>query len=121
MEARLIALACETVEAESGQKGQARWTLRMLGGLMGRTGAGGFDQLCSGDEAAEKNQLKPWQAQSGCIPPQASARFVAKMEDVLEVYARPYDPAYPQICLDEKRKELRDTPQGQLPPVPDQP
>lgn len=88
---------------------------------MGRTGAGGFDQLCSGDETAEKNQLKPRQVQSGCIPPQASARFVAKMEDVLEVYARPYDPEYPQICLDEKRKELRDTPQGQLPPAPDQP
>lgn len=43
------------------------------------------------------------------------------MEDVLEVYARSYDPEYPQICLDEKRKELRDTPQGQLPPAPNQP
>lgn len=30
VEARLIALACETVEEGSGQKGQARWTLRML-------------------------------------------------------------------------------------------
>lgn len=30
VEARLIALACETVEEGSGQKGRARWTLRML-------------------------------------------------------------------------------------------
>lgn len=37
------------------------------------------------------------------------------MEDVLEVYARPYDPAYPQICLDEKRKKLRDTPRANYP------
>ncbi len=44
--------------------------------------------------------MKSW-----CIP-KASTRFVAKMEDVLEVYARPYDPARPVICLDEKSKEL---------------
>jgi len=37
------------------------------------------------------------------------------MEDVLEVYSRPYDPIYPQICIDEKRKELRGTPRGELP------
>lgn len=43
------------------------------------------------------------------------------MEDVLEVYARPYNPEYPQICLDEKRKELRDTPNGALPLGPNQP
>lgn len=29
------------------------------------------------------------------------------MEDVLEVYQRPYDPAYPLVCLDEKGKELQ--------------
>ena len=28
------------------------------------------------------------------------------MEDVLEVYARPYDPKRPVVCLDEKSKEL---------------
>lgn len=37
------------------------------------------------------------------------------MEDVLEVYSRPYEPEYPQICVDEKRKELHDTPKGELP------
>src|SRR6185369_17275719 len=28
--------------------------------------------------------------------------YIAKMEDVLEVYERPYDPQQPLICLDEK-------------------
>lgn len=28
------------------------------------------------------------------------------MEDVLEVYQRPYDPRYPQVCLDEATKQL---------------
>lgn len=32
------------------------------------------------------------------------------MEDVLDVYTRPYDPRYPQVCMDEVAKQLlRDT------------
>jgi hypothetical protein len=37
-----------------------------------------------------------------CIPPKQNAAFVAAMEDVLEVYARPYDPNKPVVCMDEK-------------------
>jgi hypothetical protein len=40
------------------------------------------------------------------IPPKASAAFVAPMEDVLEVYTRPHDPARPLVCLDETSKQL---------------
>ena len=41
-----------------------------------------------------------------CIPPKENAEFVWKMEDVLEVYRRPYDPKRPQVCLDETSKQL---------------
>ncbi len=41
-----------------------------------------------------------------CIPPQEDARFVAAMEDVLEVYERPYDPQRPVVCLDEAAKQV---------------
>jgi hypothetical protein len=41
-----------------------------------------------------------------CIPPKHSAEFVAHMEDVLEVYQRPYDPKRPVVCLDETSKQL---------------
>lgn len=41
-----------------------------------------------------------------CIPPEASGEFVARMEDVLEVYRRPYDPAFPVVCLDETNRQL---------------
>ena len=34
------------------------------------------------------------------------------MEDVLDVYQRPYNPERPQVCLDEARKELHSTPRG---------
>lgn len=43
------------------------------------------------------------------------------MEDVLEVYARPYDPMRPVVCVDEGAKELRATPRGTLPLEPGTP
>jgi len=43
-----------------------------------------------------------------CIPKEQSADFVAKMEDVLDVYALPYDENCPVICLDEKPYQLLD-------------
>jgi hypothetical protein len=44
--------------------------------------------------------------QQWVIPPEQNAEFVAAMEDVLEVYKRPYDPQYPVVCLDEQSKQL---------------
>jgi transposase len=41
-----------------------------------------------------------------CIPPKANAAFVCCMEDILEVYRRPYDPKHPLICMDEVPKQL---------------
>jgi len=41
-----------------------------------------------------------------CIPPKANAEFVWRMEDVLEVYKRPYDPRLPVVCMDEASKQL---------------
>lgn len=43
------------------------------------------------------------------------------MEDVLEVYHRPYDPARPLICLDEASKQLVGEVVQPLPPEPGQP
>jgi hypothetical protein len=40
------------------------------------------------------------------LPETPSAEFVAAMEDVLDVYHRPYDPEYPVVCMDEASKQL---------------
>lgn len=40
------------------------------------------------------------------------------MEDVLEVYTRPYDPLRPQVCLDEKSKQLTSDVREPLPAEP---
>jgi hypothetical protein len=40
------------------------------------------------------------------IPPEHDGEYVARMEDVLEVYQRPYDRTAPVVCMDEKSVQL---------------
>ena len=40
------------------------------------------------------------------IPPKQSSHFVAAMEQVLDVYKRPYNKANPVVCMDETPKQL---------------
>ncbi len=40
------------------------------------------------------------------------------MEDVLEVYRRPYDPSRPQVCIDETSKQLLEHTRIPVPPSP---
>ena len=40
------------------------------------------------------------------IPPQADAEFVANMEQVLDLYQKPYDPDCPVVCMDEQPVQL---------------
>ena len=70
---------------------------------------------------AQTNELKPWWRQQWVIPPQANAEFVCAMEDVLEVYTRPYDPVRPVVCLDELSKQLVAETRIPLPAEPGQP
>jgi len=55
-----------------------------------------------------------------CIPPKQSAEFVYHLEDVLEVYKRPYDPKRPVVCMDETFKQLIGETREPLPPRPGQ-
>ena len=43
------------------------------------------------------------------------------MEDVLDVYVRPYDPRRPQVCLDETSRQLLADVTPPLPPAPGRP
>ena len=65
--------------------------------------------------------LKPWLKKGWCIPPKANAQFVFHMEDVLDVYTRPYDPQRPQVCLDEASKQLLADVRPPLPATPGRP
>lgn len=50
--------------------------------------------------------MKPWKVKSWVIPKEQSSEFVANMENVLDVYKRPYSKSYPVICMDESPKQL---------------
>jgi len=56
-----------------------------------------------------------------CISPEQDAAFVAHMEQVLEVYKRPYDPKRPVVCMDEQPKQLISESRRQVPAAPGQP
>jgi hypothetical protein len=55
------------------------------------------------------------------IPPQAHAAFVARMEEVLAVYARPVDPRWPLVCFDECGKDLKAHTRSPQPAAPGRP
>src|SRR5262249_27531976 len=72
----------------------------------GGPGPGRLDQHRDRAAGAGKNDIQPWIVQSWCIPPQANAEFVWRMEDVIQTYMLPYDPKRPVICFDEASKQL---------------
>jgi len=55
------------------------------------------------------------------LPKRADAEFVCAMEDVLEVYSRPYAPERPMVCVDEASKQLVADVTPPLPMQPGQP
>jgi len=55
------------------------------------------------------------------IPPEQNADFVAKMEDVLQVYRRPYDPKRPVVCMDEQPTQLLKETKETIPASPGKP
>jgi len=48
-----------------------------------------------------KRKIQYW-----VIPPDADSEFAACLEDVLEIYAQPYDAAFPVVCMDEQPVQL---------------
>ena len=88
-EAQLIAIACSEPPV-----GRARWTLHMLCDELKRRRIVRSISHETVRQVVKKNQLKPWRQEMWCIPPQENAAFVCNMENVLEVYTRPYDAAY---------------------------
>lgn len=55
------------------------------------------------------------------IPPEHDAEFAANMEDVLETYAKPYDAAYPVVCMDEQPVQLTKETRAPIPATKDTP
>lgn len=56
-----------------------------------------------------------------CLPGAPSGEFVRAMEDVLDVYTRPYDHKHPTVCVDETSKQLVGEVETPLPTAPGYP
>ncbi len=99
-EALLIATACSAPPT-----GRARWTLELLADVMVR--------LTEHDEISREtvrrrlaeNDLKPWRKDMWCIP-KVDAEYVARMEDVLDLYAETPDPRRPVVSFDESPTQI---------------
>ena len=99
-ESLLVAVACS-----KPPDGRSRWTLQLLADEMVRL----TEHDSVSDETIRRRlgelQLKPWQEKMWCIP-KVDAEFVARMEDVLALYAEPPDERRPVVCFDETPRQL---------------
>ena len=113
-EALLVATACSSPPA-----GRARWTLELLAGELVRL----IDRVSISRETVRRrlaeNHLKPWRKDMWCIP-QVDAEYVARMEDVLDLYAEPPDPKRPVVCFDESPIQLIGEARQPIPAKPGQ-
>jgi transposase len=99
-EALLVATACA-----SPPEGRARWTLELLAGAMVKlTEHKSLSHETVRRRLAE-NDLKPWRKDMWCIP-KVDGEYVARMEDVLDLYADAPDPKRPVVCFDESPVQL---------------
>ena len=99
-ESLLVALACSGPPA-----GRARWTLDLLAGEMVRLTV---HKTLSGDTVGRRlseMDLKPWLQKMWCVP-KIDGEYVARMEDVLDLYAEEPDPLRPVVCFDETPRQL---------------
>jgi len=99
-DAALIALACT-----KPPEGCAKWTLRLLADLWVELSDLEDVSLGTVRRRLDENELKPWQKKMWCIP-KFDLEYVARMEDVLDLYAQPPDPQRPVVCFDETPRQL---------------
>jgi transposase len=114
-EALLVATACSDPPA-----GRARWTLELLAGELVRlTRHDSLSRETVRRRLAE-NDLKPWREKMWCIP-QVNGEFVARMEDVLDLYGETPDPEFPVVCFDESPIQMLGEVRAPIAAAPGQP
>jgi len=99
-EVQLVALACS-----DPPEGCARWTLKLLADALLEVIE---HQSVSRDTVRRRlddNDLKPWQQKMWCIA-NIDGEYIARMEDLLDLYAEPHDPKRPVVCFDESPIQL---------------
>jgi transposase len=113
-EALLVATACSKPPA-----GRVRWTLELLADAMVElTEHEGLSRETVRRRLAE-NDLKPWRKTMWCIP-RVDGEYVARMEDVLDLYAEAPNARRPVVCFDESPTQLIGEVRQPIPAAPGQ-
>ena len=113
--ALLVATACS-----SPPDGRRRCTLNLLADAMVElTDHDGLSRETVRRRMAE-DDLKPWLRKMWCIP-EVNGTYVARMEDVLDLYAEEPDPKRPVVCFDESPTQLIGEVREPIPAAPGQP
>jgi hypothetical protein len=113
-EALLVATACS-----SPPVGRARWTIELLAGEMVRlTRHDSLSRETVRRRLAE-NALQPWRQKMWCVP-KIDGEYVARMEDVLDLYAQIPDLQHPVVCFDESPTQLIGETRQLIPATPGQ-
>ena len=99
-EALLVATACSSPPA-----GRARWTLELLADEMVKLTEHTELSRETVRRRLAENDLKPWRKDMWCIP-QVDGNYVARMEDVLDLYAEAPNSKRPVVCFDESPTQL---------------
>ena len=99
-QALLVATACTAPPA-----GRARWTLELLAGRLVALTTHTSLSRETVRRCLHEQDLKPWLRKMWCIPT-LDAHYIARMEDVLELYAQPPDDDCPIVCFDEASVQL---------------
>lgn len=102
--AHTIRMACSPAPG-----GHSRWTPRLLE----EKARIGLNWEGSHPPDIKKNGLRPHKNAYWCIPPKGNAESVACMEDILDIYEKPYGPAVPVVCMDGKPYQLLGEAHGQ--------
>ena len=101
-------------------KGRARWTLALLAdAVVALTPHTRISRDTSGRRLAE-NDLKPWQQKMWCVP-KIDAEYVARMEDVLDLYTQAPALGTAVVCVDESPRQLIGEVRATTPAAPSRP
>src|SRR3954452_41992 len=113
--ALLVATACSAPPA-----GRKRWTLELLAGEMVKLTDHADLSRETVRRRLDEDDLKPWRRKMWCIP-KVDGSYVARMEDVLDLYAHPADPRRRVVSLDEPPPQLIGEVRQPIPAKPGQP
>jgi hypothetical protein len=98
---------------------RVRWPFEQLAGELVRLTAHDSISWETVRRRLAENELKPWRKDMWRIP-QGDGEYVARMEDVLDLYAEAPDPKRPVICFDESPTQLIGEVRQPIPATPGQ-